>query len=244
MSRWAWVLSRRRRMMEDLDQDIRDFIERETQDNIDRGMPPEEARYAALRKFGNVTRVKEETWEVWSFVWLEELWHDVRFGVRMLAKNPGFTAVAVLTLALGIGANTAIFALLDAAILRRLPVEKPSELFQVQVGNADEGEGGSGGESLFATPMWEQLRDHQDVFSRAFAWSAINKFDLAEGGTARAVNGIWVSGGFFSALGLHPAAGRLIADSDDRRGCPAVAVLRYYKPSAAYPRETAATRPS
>ena len=74
-------------MMEDLDQDIRDFIERETQDNIERGMPPEEARYAALRKFGNVTRVKEDTWEVWSFVWLEQFWQDVRFGLRMLAKE-------------------------------------------------------------------------------------------------------------------------------------------------------------
>ena len=88
MSRWDWMFSRRKRMMEDLDRDIRDFIERETQDNIERGMPPEEARYAALRKFGNVTRVKEETWDVWSFVWLERLWQDVRFGLRMLRKNP------------------------------------------------------------------------------------------------------------------------------------------------------------
>jgi predicted permease len=210
-------------MMEDLDQDIRDYIERETQDNIERGLPPEEARYAALRKFGNVTRVKEQTWEVWGFVWLEQLRQDVCYGLRQLRRSPGFTAVAVLTLALGIGANTAIFALMDAVMLRMLPVEKPGELFQVQIGSAE----GGGGESSFSNPLWEQLRDHQDVFSHAFAWSGINKFDLAEGGTARAVNGIWVSGGFFSALGLHPSAGRLIADSDDRRGCPAVAVLSY-----------------
>jgi predicted permease len=217
-------MSRRKRMMEDLDQDIRGFIERETHDNIERGMAPEEARYAALRKFGNVTRVKEETWEVWSFVWLEQLWQDFRYGLRQLRRSPGFTAVAVLTLALGIGANTAIFALMDAAILRMLPVEKPSELFHVRVGDAD---GGGGGPSNFTNPLWERLRDHQDVFSRAFAWSGINKFDLAEGGTMRAVNGIWASGGFFNALGLRPVAGRLIADSDDRPGCPAVAVLSY-----------------
>jgi len=219
-------MSRRQRMMDNLDQDIRDYIERETQDNIERGMALEEARYAALRKFGNVTRIREEAREVWSFLWLEQLWQDVRYGGRTLARNPGFTAVAVLTLALGIGVNTAIFSLIDAVMLRMLPVEKPGELFQVQVGNADEGGGGSGGDSVFTTPMWEQLRDHEDVFSSTLAWAGTN-FDLAEGGTTRALNGLWVSGSFFRVLGLHPAAGRLIADTDDRLGCPAVAVLSY-----------------
>ena len=218
---WTRFFRRRKRMMEDLDQDIRDYIERETQDNIERGMAPEEARYAALRKFGNVTRVKEETWEVWSFVWLEQLWQDVRFGLRQLRRSPGFTAVAVLTLALGIGVNTAIFSLIDAVMLRMLPVEKPGELFKMEFGNA-----GEGGGDVFTTPMWEQVRDHQDVFSRTFAWFNTN-FYLAEGGTTRTVDGLWASGGFFSVLGLRPAAGRLIADSDDRRGCPAVTVLSY-----------------
>ena len=82
-------MRRRKQMIEDLDQDIREHIERETQDNIERGMSPEEARYAAVRKFGNVTRVKEETREVWSFVWLEQLGQDIHYGLRMLAKSQG-----------------------------------------------------------------------------------------------------------------------------------------------------------
>src|SRR6516225_5501051 len=128
------IMSRRKRMMGDLDQDIRDFIERETQDNIGRGMSPEEARYTALRKFGNVTRVKEETWEVWSFVWLEQMWQDVRFGLRVLRKSPGFTSVGALTLALGIGASTAIFSIVDAVLLRSLPFRSPSSLIALHEG--------------------------------------------------------------------------------------------------------------
>src|SRR5579864_3206623 len=103
---------RRKRMLEELDADIREHIERETQDNIERGLSPEEARYAALRKFGNVTRVKEETREVWSIVWLEQLLQDVRYGFRTLRRSSGFTSVAVFTLALGISADTIIFSMI------------------------------------------------------------------------------------------------------------------------------------
>ena len=132
MTRWARLFNRRERMMEDLDQDIRDYIGRETQDNIERGLSPEEAHYAALRKFGNVTRVKEETWEVWGFVWLEQLWQDLRFGLRMLAKNPGFTVLVTVLLALGIGATTVVFSLFDAVFLRPLPVRQPAELVRME----------------------------------------------------------------------------------------------------------------
>ena len=115
-------MRRRKRMIGDLDQDIRNHIEIETQENIERGMPPDEAHFAALRKFGNVTRVKEETWRVWSFPLLEQFVADVCFGVRALRKNPAFTAVAVLTLALGIGANTAIFSFVECRLAQASPL--------------------------------------------------------------------------------------------------------------------------
>ena len=113
-------MRRRKRMLEDLDQDIRNHIEIETQDNIERGMSPEEARYAAIRKFGNVTRVKEETREVWSLVWLEQLLRDFRFALRTLRKNPGFAVTAVLILALGVAANIIVFGVLQGLVLRQL----------------------------------------------------------------------------------------------------------------------------
>ncbi len=232
-------MSRRKRMMEGLDRDIRDFIERETQDNIERGMPPEEAHYAALRKFGNVTQAKEGTWEVWGFGWLEELWQDVRYGMRQLRRNPGFTTVALLTLALGIGANTAIFSLIDAVTLRTLPVHRPDELVQLKRQDRRYAGLGSpnfsnplsllwagGASPFFSNPLWEQVREQQNVFSGVFAWANL-RFDLTRGGTIHPVDGAFVSGDFFTTLGLRPAAGRLIAASDDYRGCPPVAVLSY-----------------
>ncbi len=228
-------MRRRKRMLEDLDQDIRDHIERDTRDNIERGMPPEEARYAALRKFGNVTRVKEDTREVWSFVWLEKLLQDARYGLRMLRKSPGFTAVAVLTLALGIGANTAIFSLIDAVMLRSLPLKNPQELVQLEwvsggawpTGTITSGYGGSS----FSYPCFEQLRPRSSSFSSVLAFANLGfdkpNVNINVGGEPRFGSGMMVSGSFFSGLGVTPILGRAIDDEDEKPGAPLAAVISY-----------------
>src|SRR5437868_4777136 len=233
----------RRKLMDDLDQDIREHIERETQDNIERGMAPEEARYAAVRKFGNVMRVKEETREVWSFVWLEQLLQDVQFGLRMLRKSPGFAAVAILTLALGIGANTAIFSLIDAVMLRTLPVENPSQLVLLKWSarnqpnihgymtsgdcpmNVMPGAANPYGCS-FSEPLFREIAQ-ANIFSATTAFANSGLLNLTGNGPATVINGQLVSGEFFRTMGLKAAAGRLFEAADDTPSAAPVAVLNY-----------------
>jgi putative ABC transport system permease protein len=231
MSLWDRLFDRRKHMMEDLDQDIRDYIERETQDNIERGMAPDEARYAALRKFGNVTRVKEETGEVWSFVWLEQLWWDVRFGLRMLAKNSGFTAVAVLTLALGIGANTAIFSLANAAFFRSFPFPHADRLAFLWQDNTRTGET----EGAVSYPNYADWRAQSRTFDD-MAFIAFGKEFLTGSGMMAIVTGpngpervpgALVSTNFFSVLGVNPLLGRGFVTDDALVGHTGVALISY-----------------
>jgi len=158
-----------------------------------------------------------------AHMFLDTLWQDLCYGVRMLRKSPGFTAVAVLTLALGIGANTAIFSLMDTVMFRLLPVQRPDEL--VQVGMMTHGFGRSS-RTVYTNPLWESLRARQDVYAGVFAWGD-RQFNLAPSGVAEDVRGIYVSGSYFPTLGVRPAQGRLITPDDDKRGCPGVAVLGY-----------------
>jgi predicted permease len=225
---------RRNRMLKELEQDIREHIERETQDNIERGMTPEEARHAAMRKFGNVTRVKEDVREAWGFGWLEQLLQDLRYGARMLRRSPGFTAVAVLTLALGIGANTAIFSFVDAVLLRALPVPEPQQLVVFQwtahvkpkfTGHSAYGDCAMDCE--LSGPFYETVRAQAKSFSGVAAFAGPLGMDLSGNGPASITQGEYVSGDFFSTLGVKMALGRPLGREDDSRSAPPAIVLSY-----------------
>ncbi len=231
-------MRRRKRMMEDLDQDIREHIETETRENIERGMAPEQARYEALRKFGNVARVQEETREVWSLVWLEQILQDLRYSLRTLRKSLVFTAVAVLTLALGIGANTAIFSVLNSVLLRSLPVAHPEQLAFLTDPDEHGAPFGSqtGERSLLAYSEFAYLRDHNQVFSGMFAADSrlpeveATVGNASSGGSAESESARvkLVSGDYFSTLGVQPAAGRMFTPEVDRaRGGSPIAVVSY-----------------
>jgi predicted permease len=211
---------RRKRMLEDLDQDIRDHIQRETQDNVERGMPLEEARYAAMRKFGNITRVKEETRAVWSFVWLEQLLQDTRFGLRMLRKSSGFTAVAILTLALGIGASTSIFSVVNAVLLGHLPYKDPGRLAMIWGTNARRGSN----ETPVSPGDYSEWKKRNTAF-QDMAPSYDDEVTLTGAGNPQLLVGYAFSANYFSILGVAPELGRTFVVEEDRPGAPKVAVL-------------------
>jgi predicted permease len=215
-------MSRRKRMLQQLDDEIREHIETETQDNIARGMSPEEARYAAMRKFGNVTRVKEETREVWSSVWLGQLLQDVRFGLRMLRKSPGFTAVAALTLALGIGANTYIFSVVDALLFRSLEFPDPSRIVALweRLPNA----GVDRNELSPANFLDWQAQNHS--FDHI---AAISFWDANLGGVEQPehLHGFLVTPDFFGAIEAQPMLGRTFLSEEGVPSKNHVAVLGY-----------------
>jgi predicted permease len=155
------------------------------------------------------------------------LWKDVRYSIRALRLNAGFSTVAILSLALGIGANTAIFQLLDAVRLRALPVKNPGELAQIRIPNMQGRSGHMEDQDDFSNPLWEQIRDQQQAFSGVSAWGSA-RFNLATGGEMRLARGLWVSGDFFRVLGVQPVLGRLLTVNDDQHGCGLPAAVISY----------------
>jgi len=214
------MMLRRKRMLKQLDEDIHEHIARETQENVDRGMSPEEARYAAMRKFGNVMRVKEETREVWSVVWLEQLLQDTRFGLRMLRKNPGFTAIAILTLALGIGASTSIFSVVNTVLLGHLPYKDPGRLAMLWGTNAKQG----ATEIPVSPGDFFEWRQRNTAF-QDIAASYDHEVTLTGAGTPQLLIGYSFSANYFTILGVAPELGRTIGPEEDRPGGAKVAVL-------------------
>ncbi len=235
------ALFRRPKPVDDLEEEIRSHLRMEEQENLASGMLPDEAHYTALRRFGNVTLAQERSRELWGWHWVATLRQDLRYGLRMLAKNPGFTVVAVLTLALGIGANTAIFSLIDAVMLRSLPVRDPSQLVVLRwsahkrpranltssFGDCDRGDDKNPSGCSLPYPFFDLIRSEKDVFSGAAAFAGPADLVLSGNGQARMAGGEIVSGDYFTTLGVKAAVGRTLGPDDDTPSALPAVVLSY-----------------
>ena len=216
------VLFRRRKLAEEIDEEVRIHLEMEEKENRERGMSPEEARYAALRRFGNVTQAQEQSRETWAWQWLETLLQDVRYGLRQLHRNPGFTIVAVLTLALGIGATTAMFSVIDGIILKPLPYPHPEQLVAVRLTAP-----GMKVKELGTSPaLYFILRDQNRTF-QDFGLYTGSSADVTGQGEPERVADITVTYGLLPALGVTPMLGRPFRRSDDELGSPDTVMLTY-----------------
>jgi predicted permease len=231
MPLWNWLFHRKQHD-EDLDEEIQAHLRLAVQEHIERGESPEAARAAARREFGNVTLVKETTRDMWGWTWLETLLQDLRYGLRQLARSPGFTAVVALSLALGIGANTAIFSLINAVMLRALPVQNPRGLVLL---NRTRGQGimaissdnGSDNSSPFSFPDFEEFRAHNQGFSSLFGFVPLGKPNINIDGQASLVQGELVTADYFSGLGVVPILGRALTGEDVKPSAPRAAVISY-----------------
>ena len=222
----AWLsrfrnLFRAARVSDDIEREMAFHLAERTDDLVAAGVPRRQAEREARRRFGNLTVHKERTREHDLLTPIESVVADLRYALRACRAAPGFTLVAVLSLALGIGANTAIFSVINDVMLRSLPVDEPGRLVMLTRGAV-----GARGSASFTAAMWEGFRRHADLFADLFAYGSTS-VDLRQGGEARRVGAGFVSGAFFPALGIRPAAGRLLAPADDRPGCPAIAVITH-----------------
>lgn len=222
-------LWQRARVERELDAELRDFLTTAIEQKLRTDMSREAATRAARLELGSAEAIKDRVRDVgWDSI-LERSWQDVRYAIRNLRRAPGFTAVTILTLALGIGAATAIFMLADAVGLRPLPVEHPEQLVEVRMADPTRGRTGTfaGRRPLFTNALWDELRHRQQALSGVAAWSAY-PVNLSTRGDVQFAQGLWVSGDFFHVLGVAPHLGRLLASNDDQPGCGSPgAVLGY-----------------
>ena len=236
---WFRAILQRSNTEHDMDTELRFHIEAYTDDLIRTGVPREEALRRARIEFGGIEQTKEQCRDARGLNFIDSLLQDIRYGLRMLAKNPGFTAVAVLTLALGIGANTAIFSLVDAVMLRSLPVRDPQRLvvfswkahnnpnYQGYSNYGDCGQSGDGSGCSFSLPFFGQMKREAKVFSSLTAFSGPTQFDVGGNGPASIGRGELVSGDFFETFGVETVLGRPLGAEDDTLTAPLVAVLSH-----------------
>ena len=230
---WIKQLFSRHRVYDELSEEIRAHLDEKIEELVAAGMPRKEAAASARCELGNLTLLEEESRAVWRCPSAEDFFMDIRYGLRTLARNPGFTAVAVLTLALGIGANTAIFSLMNAVLLRNLPVNNPSQLVLFGAGKwggiMDEVPSRSW--QLFSFPFYRDVQADKSVFTDVTALASMpNEVHgtIGESSESEAIQARLVSGTYFSTLGVHPILGRTFTEDDDRiPGSSPVAVASY-----------------
>ena len=212
-------LLRPARAEQELDDDLRNYLEESSARKIREGIPPAEAHRMAVLELGGLEQAKERVRTQQHGAWLEEIGRDVRYGSRLLRRSPGFTLVIVLTLTLGIGANTAIFALIDALMLRPLPVHEPQQLVQVSI-QSD----ARGASEALSYAIVGALAGQREIFAGVAGFNTA-LFDVGLPGSIVKVPAAIVTGGYYDTLGLKPVTGRLLGPSDDQPSAPAVAVL-------------------
>ena len=207
----------------DLERELRADLELEEEEQREKGLSPDEARREARRAFGNTTLIKEQTHEAWGWAALEHFAQDIRYGVRQLRRAPAFTITAVLILALGIGAVTAVFSLIDTALLRMLPVEKPEQLVEFKAINP-----AFPVNDAFSYPTFQELKGQTKVLAGVLAFRKLNRVDVEVDGRGGLAEGQLVSGNYFGVLGVGATRGRTLLPIDETvAGSSPVAVIGY-----------------
>ncbi|MGH9357899.1 MAG: ABC transporter permease, partial [Terriglobia bacterium] len=224
---------RRGQFHRDLEEEMRLHQNLRAESHTEEGMKPDEAHFAAKREFGNALLIRERSRDMLGFQWLETLLQDLRYGLRTMRRGPGLTAVAVLSLALGIGANTAIFSLMNAVMLRELPVKNPGQLVLLGTGRSGGSTDDFARTDLYSYSFYRKMRQKNQVFSSVSAMLSL-MFRKMHGkvGTSANLEPMdvqLVSGIYFSMLGVKPIVGRAFTEADDEpAGGHPVAMVSYF----------------